>query len=76
MKPMEWILVDPDIAKRIGLVGAGDVRFSNDCVYRRHVDGYAQFGWFELQVPPLPHYEPKNVEDDYLYGKPAERGRK
>lgn len=66
----EWVAVDPDIAKRIGLIGAGDVRYRNDCVYVRHMEGSGYFGWFELQVPKLPHYEPTNVEDEPLYGKP------
>ena len=45
-----WVWVPLQTAKRIGLTGPGDIRFSNGCVYRRDDEGE----WFELQVPDLP----------------------
>ncbi len=45
-----WSYVPADIARRIGLTGAGDTRMHNDCVYRRDEHG----DWWELEVPKLP----------------------
>lgn len=47
---MHWDYVSQEEARKAGLVGPGDLREKNDCIYKRDEHG----DWWELQIPPLP----------------------